>query len=102
MAPVTAPRSHTFDDEYLAKLATLSAGSVRVRFDPFLSIDWDSPEFALDPNDSRWVLNPRIDPLGASPWYRALPLQRQIDIGRWRQANASRSAWHSRASSSGG
>ena len=59
-----------------------------MRFDPFLSIDWDSPEFALDPNDPRWVLNPRIDPLGASPWYRALPLQRQIDIGRWRQANA--------------
>ena len=87
MAPVTAPRSHTFDDEYLAKIATLSEGSVRVRFDPFLSIDWDSSEFALDPNDSRWVLNPRIDPLGASPWYRALPLQRQIDIGRWRQAN---------------
>jgi len=87
MAPATAARQQIFDDEYLAKLATLCAGSVRVRFDPFLSIDWDSPEFALDPDDRRWVLDPRIDPLGASPWYQALPLQSRIDIGRWRQTN---------------
>ncbi|WP_278258449.1 hypothetical protein [Nocardioides convexus] len=25
-------------------------------FDAFLDIAWDSPEFAVDPNDPRWVL----------------------------------------------
>lgn len=74
-------------EEYREALATLSQGSVDRNFDPYLDIDWDAPELALDPNDVRWVLSPELDPLGATQWYRDQPLQRQIDIGRWRVAN---------------
>lgn len=77
-----------FDQAYRDLLRTLSEGSVHRRFDPFLDIDWDAPEFALDPDDPRWVLSPEIDPLGATRWYKELPLERQIEIGKWRMANS--------------
>ncbi|GAB2680199.1 AurF N-oxygenase family protein [Nocardia goodfellowii] len=76
-----------FDQDYRDALATLSEGSVHRRFDPYLDIDWDAPEFAIDPNDPRWVLSPEYDPLGATRWYQELPLDRQIEIGKWRIAN---------------
>jgi hypothetical protein len=76
------------DPEYRDVLHTLSEGSVHRKFDPYLDIDWDSPEFAIDPHDPRWVLSSELDSLGATEWYRALPLERQIEIGRWRMANA--------------
>ncbi|NNH68795.1 diiron oxygenase [Nocardia uniformis] len=76
-----------FDQDYRETLATLSDGSVHRRFDPYLDIDWDAPEFAIDPNDPRWVLSPEYDPLGATRWYQELPLDRQIEIGKWRIAN---------------
>lgn len=77
-----------FDDDYASMLKTLSEGSVHVHFDPYEDIDWDSPELAVDVNDPRWVLSAQIDPLGATGWYQALPLERQIEIGRWRTLNA--------------
>ncbi|WP_030169337.1 AurF N-oxygenase family protein [Spirillospora albida] len=77
-----------FDQEYRDLLRTLSEGSVRRRFDPYLDIPWDSPEFAIDPDDPRWVLPAEIDPLGATQWYRDLPLERRIEIGKWRMANS--------------
>ncbi|MBJ8343392.1 diiron oxygenase [Antrihabitans sp. YC2-6] len=83
----TSARNEMFDQEYRDLLQTLSEGSVRRNFDPYLDIAWDSPEFAIDPNDPRWVLSPEIDPLGATQWYKSLPLERQIEIGKWRQAN---------------
>ncbi|MBF6327014.1 AurF N-oxygenase family protein [Nocardia transvalensis] len=76
-----------FGPHYREALATLSEGSVHRHFDPYRDIDWDGPEFAIDPDDPRWVLDPGIDPLGATQWYRELPLQRQIEIGKWRIAN---------------
>ena len=82
------PGSAWLDRAYREALATLSEGSVYRRFDPYLDIDWDAPEFAIDPRDPRWVLSPVHDPLGATRWYRELPLERQIEIGRWRTANA--------------
>ncbi|MFD4182498.1 diiron oxygenase [Rhodococcus sp. NPDC058514] len=88
MAPSTTPTSELLDPAYRDLLQTLSEGSVHRRFDPYLDIDWDAPEFALDPADPRWVLSPEIDPLGATAWYREQPLDRQIAIGRWRQANS--------------
>jgi len=51
------------DAEYVDMLTTLSEGSVRRNFNPYTDIDWDSPEFAVIPNDTRWVL-PATDPLG--------------------------------------
>lgn len=71
---------------YEDKLQTLSEGSVHQNFDPFVDIDWDDPELAVRRDDPRWVL-PEADALGRHPWYRAQPLERQIEIGIWRQAN---------------
>ncbi|MQY03643.1 AurF N-oxygenase family protein [Actinomadura macrotermitis] len=73
--------------EYAEQLSTLSEGSVTRRFDPYLDIDWDSPEFAIDPADPRWKLSETSDPLGAHPWYQSQPLEKQLEIGMWRQAN---------------
>ncbi|MEU8901052.1 diiron oxygenase [Nocardia sp. NPDC048505] len=73
-------------DEYTEKLATLSYGSVHRRFDPYLDITWDDPDYAVRRDDDRWIM-PAADPFGAHPWYQALPRERQIEIGMWRQAN---------------
>jgi hypothetical protein len=73
------------DAEYVATLATLSEASAR-HFNPYTDIDWKAPEFSVTKNDPRWAL-PATDPLGGLPWYRAQPLEKQISIGMWRQAN---------------
>ncbi|MBC9733562.1 AurF N-oxygenase family protein [Nocardioides marmotae] len=67
-------------------LRTLSEASVHQHFDAFLDIAWDDPAYAVDPTDRRWVL-PAADVLGGHPWYRGLPLERQVEIGLYRQAN---------------
>ncbi|WP_405166276.1 diiron oxygenase [Nocardia sp. NBC_01499] len=72
---------------YAGILTTLSEGSVNKHFDPYTEIDWDAPEWAVVPNDPRWILPADSDPLGAHPWYLALPQARKIEIGMWRQAN---------------
>ncbi|MGX6448678.1 AurF N-oxygenase family protein [Patulibacter sp. S7RM1-6] len=85
---VTAPRDRGEREAYEAMLRTLSEGSVHVHFDPYEDIAWDAPEMAMDPNDERWILDARHDPLGATAWYQAQPRERQIAIGRWRLMNA--------------
>ena len=77
------------DPEYVDKLETLSQGSVRRNFNPYTDIDWDAAEFAVTRDDPRWIL-PSTDPLGRHPWYHAQPVQRQIEIGMWRQANVAK------------
>ncbi|MEV6278141.1 diiron oxygenase [Nocardia sp. NPDC051832] len=72
--------------EYTETLATLSYGSVHKRFDPYVDIAWDDPDFEVRADDERWIM-PAADPFGAHPWYQALPRERQIQIGMWRQAN---------------
>lgn len=84
-ATTTAPDRH---EAYEAMLATLSEGSVHVHFDPYEDIAWDSEELAIDQDDPRWILSADVDPLGATAWYQALPLERQIEIGKWRMMNA--------------
>ncbi|KAA0024420.1 AurF N-oxygenase family protein [Antrihabitans cavernicola] len=73
------------DSAYADRLVGLSIASVEKNFDPFRDIDWDSPDFAVDPTDTRWIL-PMADPLGRHSWYKSLPVERQIEIGMWRQA----------------
>jgi hypothetical protein len=85
MAFATRTRS-SFDDDYRGMLRTLSEGSVHVHFDPYDDIDWDGPDMAIEADDPRWVL-PALDPLGATAWYRAQPLDQQIAIGQWRMLN---------------
>lgn len=74
-------------EAYEDMLQRLSEASVHRSFDPFIDISWDHPDFSVDPTDERWVLPSGIDPLGGHPWYQALPLEKQIAIGLWRQAN---------------
>ena len=81
------------DTEYVDTLTTLSEGSVRRNFNPYTDIDWDSPEFAVVPNDERWIL-PSTDPFGRHPWYQAQSKERQIEIGMWRQANVAKVGLH--------
>ncbi|MCK5891204.1 MAG: diiron oxygenase [Aeromicrobium sp.] len=73
--------------EYAQTLRQLSQASVDRHFDAFIDIPWDHPDFQVDPTDERWILPDGIDPLGSHPWYKGLPVERQIEIGMWRQAN---------------
>ena len=88
MSTTTTLPAHGFDEDYEAMLRTLSEGSVHVHFDPYEDIAWDAPEMQIDQQDPRWILSPKLDPLGATEWYRAQPRERQIEIGRWRMVNA--------------
>ncbi|SIR99858.1 AurF N-oxygenase family protein [Williamsia sterculiae] len=72
--------------DYEELLKTLSEASVERHFDAFADISWDDPRFEIIPDDPRWVL-PAADLLGATDWYRGLPLHRQIEIGMYRQAS---------------
>lgn len=76
--------------EYAEKLLLLSEGSVNRHFDPFTDIDWDNPDFDADTRPQRWILPVSADPLGRHPWYRALPEDRKIAIGKYRQANVAK------------
>ncbi|BAD56253.1 P-aminobenzoate N-oxygenase AurF [Nocardia farcinica] len=76
--------------EYAAKLLLLSEGSVNRHFDPFEDIDWDNPDYAATAGEERWILPQSADPLGRHPWYLALPKDKQIEIGKYRQANVAK------------
>lgn len=75
------------EDLYIDRVEALSRATVRRSFDPYVDIDWDAPENALDENDPRWQLDPESAPLAATDWYAQQPLQRRIDMGRWITAN---------------
>ncbi|CAN5452559.1 diiron oxygenase [soil metagenome] len=86
-APAEAPASSDAPFQtYAERLRTLSEASVEQHFDAFLDIDWDHPDYAIDPDDDRWIL-PQVDVLGRHPWYRGLPKDEQRRIGLYRQAN---------------
>ncbi|MDQ6526029.1 diiron oxygenase [Nocardioides sp. LHD-245] len=72
--------------DYQDLLRTLSEASVEHHFDAFVDVPWDDPAYAIDPTDPRWIL-PDVDPLGRTEWYRSLPLDRQIEVGFYRQTN---------------
>ena len=80
---------HEPGQTYADRLRTLSEASVHQHFDAFLDIDWDHPDFAIDPDDERWIL-PEADVLGRHPWYQALPREEQIRVGLYRQANVTK------------
>lgn len=91
--PVRTEASHVEDrtdtQTYAERLRTLSEASVHQHFDAFVDIDWDHPDFAVDPTDERWIL-PEADVLGRHPWYKSLPKPEQIRIGLYRQANVTK------------
>jgi hypothetical protein len=77
-------------NSYLDRVEALSRATTRLRFDPYVDIDWEAPDNALDRNDPRWQLDPETNPLAATKWYAEQPLQRRIDMGRWITANTLR------------
>ena len=90
--------AHTLSDdqvvaqaqEYAQKLLLLSEGSVNRNFDPFEDIDWDNPDFDANVRPERWILPVSGDPIGRHPWYRALPEDKKIELGKYRQANVAK------------
>lgn len=73
----------TSEQSYEEIVRGLSDASVRKHFDAFEDIAWDDPEYAVVPDDPRWIL-PSYDPLGRTAWYQALPQSEQIRVGRYR------------------
>lgn len=74
---------------YLRLVERLSRQSVDKHFDPFVDIDWDAPDNAIEPDDPRWIL-PDTDPLGATAWYRSQPDAVRARIGLYGVCHAMR------------
>ncbi|HEY2744795.1 MAG TPA: diiron oxygenase [Polyangia bacterium] len=72
-------------ESYEALLGRLSRQSVTKRYECYRDIDWDAPEFRIEPDDPRWEL-PASDPLGGTAWYRALPAATRTRLGLYRLA----------------
>ena len=67
-------------ESYASLVERLSRQSVVKHFDAYADIEWDSPEFAIDPADPRWQLG-EDDVLGATAWYRSQPEAIRSRIG---------------------
>ena len=67
-------------DAYFDLVRWLSHQSVVKHFDAYADIEWNSPEFRIDPDDPRWELEPD-DVLGATEWYRTQPAEIRSRIG---------------------
>jgi hypothetical protein len=87
--PTATARTALTRSQFHTTLRTLSEASVDQHFDAFKDIAWDDPAYAVDPTDLRWVL-PEADALGRHPWYQALPVEEQVRIGLYRQANVTK------------
>jgi hypothetical protein len=74
---------------YYETLRTLSEASVEQHFEAFRDIAWDDPDLQFEPGDERLILSD-ADELGAHPWYKSLPRERQIEVGAYRMAQISK------------
>lgn len=73
--------------DYSERVSALTDAMSRLSFDPYVDIDWDAPENAVDANDPRWQLDPSAAPIAATRWHDEQSLQRRTDMGRWMTAN---------------
>ena len=80
------------DEIRTAMIARLSKQSVDKRFEAYVDVDWDDPELAIDPADSRWTLWD-LDPLGSTEWYRSLSETERAEIGLYRIAACMKVGW---------
>jgi len=83
----------TQQDDFTVMVGRLNKLSVERHYDAYADIDWDGPEFALDPGDARLEL-PTIDPLRHTDWYAALPPAERARIGCYRWASCMKTGWH--------
>ncbi|MFC5748227.1 AurF N-oxygenase family protein [Actinomadura rugatobispora] len=72
---------------YLGVIDRLNKASVDKHWEAYADIPWDDPDFAIDPDDPRWILG-EVDQLGRTEWYRSQPPEVQARIGLWRVATA--------------
>jgi hypothetical protein len=79
----------TFD----TAVGRLSKLSVERHFDAYADVDWENPEFALDPSDPRFEL-PSLDPLARTEWYRSQTPEVRARIGCYRYACYMKVGWH--------
>jgi len=75
------PTLNQGDERWLSLLDRLNDLSVHKHFDAYGDIAWDDPEYRLDPTDPRWELDPELDPLGATDWYKSLPADKRARLG---------------------
>ncbi len=76
----------THNDAYFDLVRRLSHQSVVKHFDAYADIDWDNPDFRVDPDDPRWELE-SDDVLGATEWYRTQSPHIRSRIGLHMLAN---------------
>ncbi len=93
MSNPTLTRGKTNQD-YATRVERRSRASARKYNNPFPNevveaIDWNSPEYAIMPDDPRWILPETFD-LGAHEWYQTLPDNERIRIGMYRYAQVAR------------
>ena len=79
-------RKAAYHDTYFDLVRRLSHQSVVKHFDAYADIEWDNPEFRIDPDDPRWELE-ADDVLGATEWYRSQPAGIRSRIGLHMIAN---------------
>ncbi|WP_395110526.1 diiron oxygenase [Actinomadura sp. SCN-SB] len=72
---------------YYGVIDRLNKASVDKHWEAYADIPWDDPEYAIDPEDPRWILTDE-DQLGRTEWYRSQPPEVQARIGLWRVATA--------------
>jgi len=75
--------------EYYDALRTLSQASVDQHFEAFRDIAWDDPQMQPSDDDERFVLTD-ADEIGRHPWYKSLPREEQIRVGRYRYAQVAK------------
>lgn len=85
--------STTQTDDFTTMVGRLNKLSVERHFDAYADIDWDAPEFALDPADERFEL-PAVDPLRRTDWYAGLSPTDRATIGCYRWAACMKTGWH--------
>jgi len=67
-------------DRFTELVHRLNHQSVVKHFDAYADVDWDHPDYAIDPTDHRWELPPD-SALGATEWYRALDPATRARLG---------------------
>ncbi|MFD0855879.1 diiron oxygenase, partial [Actinomadura adrarensis] len=73
---------------YFGVIDRLNKASVEKHWEAYADIPWDDPDYRLEPDDPRFILDKEADPLGRTEWYRSQPPEIQARIGLWRVATA--------------
>ncbi|MCX8072944.1 MAG: diiron oxygenase [Candidatus Binatia bacterium] len=77
---VQATKRESNEQAFAVLVDRLARQSVAKHYDAFTDVPWDDQEYAIRDDDPRWSLNP-MEPLGATSWYRSLPVEVRARIG---------------------